>query len=42
MLSADMRPRLLGPRDELIKTTEGNHTHLDCPYFGSPKPDLRW
>uniref|UniRef100_A0A8C1QEM4 Neurofascin-like n=1 Tax=Cyprinus carpio TaxID=7962 RepID=A0A8C1QEM4_CYPCA len=28
--------------DELIKTTEGNHTHLDCPYFGSPKPDLRW
>uniref|UniRef100_A0A672N6H3 Neural cell adhesion molecule L1 n=1 Tax=Sinocyclocheilus grahami TaxID=75366 RepID=A0A672N6H3_SINGR len=38
----DMRPRLLGPRDELIKTTEGNHTHLDCPYFGSPKPDLRW
>uniref|UniRef100_A0A671QR08 Neurofascin-like n=1 Tax=Sinocyclocheilus anshuiensis TaxID=1608454 RepID=A0A671QR08_9TELE len=35
-------PRLLGPRDELIKTTEGNHTHLDCPYFGSPKPDLRW
>uniref|UniRef100_A0A8C2KPW4 Neurofascin n=1 Tax=Cyprinus carpio TaxID=7962 RepID=A0A8C2KPW4_CYPCA len=38
----DMKPRLLGPRDELIKTTEGNHTHLDCPYFGSPKPDLRW
>ncbi|XP_059383537.1 neurofascin-like isoform X1 [Carassius carassius] len=38
----DMKPRLLGPRDELIKTTEGNHTHLDCPYFGSPKPALRW
>ncbi|XP_043079947.1 neurofascin isoform X1 [Puntigrus tetrazona] len=38
----DMRPRLLGPKDELIKTTEGNNTHLDCPYFGSPKPDLRW
>uniref|UniRef100_A0A673HXZ6 Neural cell adhesion molecule L1 n=1 Tax=Sinocyclocheilus rhinocerous TaxID=307959 RepID=A0A673HXZ6_9TELE len=37
----DMKPRLLGPRDELIKTTEGNNTHLDCPYFGSPKPDLR-
>uniref|UniRef100_A0A8C2KTJ3 Neural cell adhesion molecule L1 n=1 Tax=Cyprinus carpio TaxID=7962 RepID=A0A8C2KTJ3_CYPCA len=37
----DMKPRLLGPRDELIKTTEGNHTHLDCPYFGSPKPDLQ-
>uniref|UniRef100_A0A671KBV4 Neural cell adhesion molecule L1 n=1 Tax=Sinocyclocheilus anshuiensis TaxID=1608454 RepID=A0A671KBV4_9TELE len=36
----DMKPRLLGPRDELIKTTEGNDTHLDCPYFGSPKPDL--
>ncbi|XP_016104092.1 neurofascin-like [Sinocyclocheilus grahami] len=38
----DMKPRLLVPRDELIKTTEGNNTHLDCPYFGSPKPDLRW
>nr|XP_055044421.1 neurofascin isoform X1 [Misgurnus anguillicaudatus] len=38
----DMRPRLLGPRDEVVKTTEGNHTHLDCPYFGSPKPNLRW
>ncbi|TRY84731.1 hypothetical protein DNTS_027427 [Danionella cerebrum] len=38
----DMKPRLLGPRDELIKTTEGNLTHLNCPYFGSPKPVLRW
>ncbi|XP_059396988.1 neurofascin-like isoform X3 [Carassius carassius] len=38
----DMKPRLLGPREELIKTTEGNNTYLDCPYFGSPKPDLRW
>ncbi|RXN11274.1 neurofascin-like isoform X1 [Labeo rohita] len=38
----DMKPRLLGPREELIKTTEGNNTLLNCPYFGSPKPDLRW
>ncbi|XP_051516802.1 neurofascin-like isoform X2 [Myxocyprinus asiaticus] len=38
----DMKPRLLGPRDELVKSTEGNRTLLDCPYFGSPKPDLRW
>ncbi|XP_039507868.1 neurofascin isoform X2 [Pimephales promelas] len=38
----DMKPRLLSLRDELVKTTEGNNTHLDCPYFGSPKPDLRW
>ncbi|XP_056304719.1 neurofascin isoform X2 [Danio aesculapii] len=38
----DMKPRLLGPRDELFKTTEGNLTLLDCPYFGSPKPVLRW
>uniref|UniRef100_A0AAR2IWZ1 Neural cell adhesion molecule L1 n=1 Tax=Pygocentrus nattereri TaxID=42514 RepID=A0AAR2IWZ1_PYGNA len=38
----DMRPRLLGFRDQLVKVTEGSQTHLHCPYFGSPKPDLRW
>ncbi|XP_062870965.1 neurofascin [Trichomycterus rosablanca] len=38
----DMRPRLLSIRDEMIKVTEGTRTLLHCPYFGSPKPDLRW
>ncbi|KAF4078230.1 hypothetical protein AMELA_G00196930 [Ameiurus melas] len=38
----DMRPRLLGIRDDLIKVIEGTRTLLHCPYFGSPKPDLRW
>ncbi|KAF7667434.1 hypothetical protein LDENG_00060350 [Lucifuga dentata] len=35
-------PRILGPRNELIKVVEGSHTFLDCRYFGSPVPDLRW
>ncbi|XP_068598583.1 neurofascin homolog (chicken) a [Brachionichthys hirsutus] len=38
----DMRPRMLGSRNELIKVIENNHIFLDCPYFGSPLPDLRW
>ncbi|XP_072552401.1 neurofascin isoform X2 [Salminus brasiliensis] len=38
----DMKPRLLGFRDQLVKVTEGSQTLLHCPYFGSPKPDLRW
>ncbi|XP_017343673.1 neurofascin isoform X1 [Ictalurus punctatus] len=38
----DMKPRLLGIRDDLIKVIEGTRTLLHCPYFGSPKPDLRW
>ncbi|XP_071333017.1 neurofascin [Trachinotus anak] len=35
-------PRILGPRNELIKVIEGSRTFLDCRYFGSPVPDLRW
>ncbi|XP_041802726.1 neurofascin-like [Chelmon rostratus] len=35
-------PRILGPRSELVKVTEGSHTFLDCRYFGSPVPELRW
>uniref|UniRef100_A0A3Q3FAY1 Neural cell adhesion molecule L1 n=1 Tax=Labrus bergylta TaxID=56723 RepID=A0A3Q3FAY1_9LABR len=35
-------PRIIGPRNELIKVIEGSHTFLDCRYFGSPVPDLRW
>ncbi|XP_077585794.1 neurofascin isoform X2 [Stigmatopora nigra] len=35
-------PRILGVRDELLKVVEGRSTFLDCQYFGSPVPDLRW
>ncbi|KAM6980110.1 neurofascin homolog (chicken) a [Aplochiton taeniatus] len=38
----DMVPRMLGPKNQLIKVIENNRTFLDCPYFGSPLPDLRW
>ncbi|XP_072564546.1 neurofascin homolog (chicken) a isoform X19 [Paramormyrops kingsleyae] len=38
----DMAPRMLGPKNQLIKVTENNRTFLDCPYFGSPLPELRW
>uniref|UniRef100_A0A3B4VEW3 Neural cell adhesion molecule L1 n=1 Tax=Seriola dumerili TaxID=41447 RepID=A0A3B4VEW3_SERDU len=33
-------PRILGPRNELIKVIEGSRTFLDCRYFGSPVPEL--
>uniref|UniRef100_A0A3Q4H5F9 Neurofascin n=1 Tax=Neolamprologus brichardi TaxID=32507 RepID=A0A3Q4H5F9_NEOBR len=35
-------PRILGARNEFIKVTEGSRTFLDCQYFGSPVPELRW
>ncbi|TNN73527.1 Neurofascin [Liparis tanakae] len=35
-------PRIIGPKNELIKVTEGSRTLLDCRYFGSPVPELRW
>ncbi|XP_061629285.1 neurofascin isoform X2 [Phyllopteryx taeniolatus] len=35
-------PRILGARNELIKVVEGRRAFLDCRYFGSPVPDLRW
>ncbi|XP_070966822.1 neurofascin homolog (chicken) a isoform X13 [Oncorhynchus clarkii lewisi] len=38
----DMAPRMLGPKNQLIKVIENNRTFLDCPYFGSPLPELRW
>lgn len=38
----DMAPRILGPKNQLIKVTENNRTFLDCPFFGSPFPLLRW
>ncbi|XP_030622914.1 neurofascin [Chanos chanos] len=38
----DVKARLLGFRNQLVKVTEGSRTLLDCPFFGSPKPELRW
>uniref|UniRef100_A0A3Q3WTJ9 Neural cell adhesion molecule L1 n=1 Tax=Mola mola TaxID=94237 RepID=A0A3Q3WTJ9_MOLML len=38
----DMPPRMLGPKNQLIKVIANNRTFLDCPFFGSPLPDLRW
>ncbi|MGH0185765.1 UNVERIFIED_CONTAM: hypothetical protein FKN15_019370, partial [Acipenser sinensis] len=38
----DMPPRMLAPWNQLIKVIENNRTLLDCPYFGSPLPTLRW
>ncbi|XP_066526712.1 neurofascin homolog (chicken) a isoform X2 [Hoplias malabaricus] len=38
----DMAPRLLGPKNQLIKVIENHPAFLDCPFFGSPYPDVRW
>ncbi|XP_061582533.1 neurofascin homolog (chicken) a isoform X3 [Cololabis saira] len=38
----DMPPRMLGPKNQLIKVIRNNRTFLDCPFFGSPLPALRW
>nr|XP_033773477.1 neurofascin isoform X2 [Geotrypetes seraphini] len=38
----DMAPRMLGQRNQLIRVIETNRTRLDCPFFGSPIPMLRW
>ncbi|XP_060930792.1 neurofascin [Limanda limanda] len=35
-------PRILAPRNDLIKAIEGSRAFLDCRYFGSPVPELRW
>ncbi|PIO39009.1 hypothetical protein AB205_0094720 [Aquarana catesbeiana] len=33
---------MLGPRNQFIRVIEYNRTQLDCPFFGSPIPTLRW
>ncbi|XP_046730782.1 neurofascin homolog (chicken) a isoform X5 [Silurus meridionalis] len=38
----DMAPRLLGPKNQLIKVIENKQSFLDCPFFGSPYPFVRW
>uniref|UniRef100_H3D4T4 Neural cell adhesion molecule L1 n=1 Tax=Tetraodon nigroviridis TaxID=99883 RepID=H3D4T4_TETNG len=35
-------PRILGSRNEYLKVIEGSRAFLDCRYFGSPVPELRW
>ncbi|KAJ8377688.1 hypothetical protein AAFF_G00254690 [Aldrovandia affinis] len=35
-------PRMLGPRNQLVKVIQNNRTFLSCPFFGAPVPDLRW
>uniref|UniRef100_A0A7N8XR74 Neural cell adhesion molecule L1 n=1 Tax=Mastacembelus armatus TaxID=205130 RepID=A0A7N8XR74_9TELE len=37
----DMPPRMLGPKNRLIKVIENNRTFLDCPFFGSPLPEFK-
>lgn len=39
---SDATPRIIGPRNELIKMIEGHRAFLDCRFFGSPVPELRW
>uniref|UniRef100_A0A672IR52 Neural cell adhesion molecule L1 n=1 Tax=Salarias fasciatus TaxID=181472 RepID=A0A672IR52_SALFA len=36
----DMPPRMLGPKNQLIKVIKNKRTFLDCPFFGSPLPEL--
>ncbi|NXH10562.1 NFASC protein, partial [Bucco capensis] len=38
----DVPPRILAPRNQLIKVIQNNRTLLNCPFFGSPIPTLRW
>ncbi|XP_049626551.1 neurofascin isoform X9 [Suncus etruscus] len=38
----DVPPRMLLPRNQLIRVILYNRTRLDCPFFGSPIPTLRW
>lgn len=42
LVLADVPPRILAPRNQLIKVIQYNRTRLDCPFFGSPIPTLRW
>ncbi|XP_015995965.2 neurofascin isoform X15 [Rousettus aegyptiacus] len=38
----DVPPRMLSPWNQLIRVILYNRTRLDCPFFGSPIPTLRW
>uniref|UniRef100_A0A8C9SQK8 Neural cell adhesion molecule L1 n=1 Tax=Scleropages formosus TaxID=113540 RepID=A0A8C9SQK8_SCLFO len=41
-IQGEAAPRMLGPRNQLVKVMENNRTFLYCPFFGSPLPELRW
>ncbi|XP_043572412.1 neurofascin homolog (chicken) a isoform X13 [Chiloscyllium plagiosum] len=38
----DVQPRILTRRNQIVKVIENNRTRLDCQFFGSPIPTLRW
>ncbi|XP_051891047.1 neurofascin homolog (chicken) a [Pristis pectinata] len=38
----DVEPRILSKRNQIIKVIENNRTQLECRFFGSPIPVLRW
>ncbi|XP_078277071.1 neurofascin homolog (chicken) a isoform X2 [Rhinoraja longicauda] len=38
----DVEPRILTKRNQIIKVVENNRTQLECRFFGSPLPVLRW
>ncbi|GCB73790.1 hypothetical protein scyTo_0002872 [Scyliorhinus torazame] len=38
----DVQPRILSRRNQIVKVIENNRTKLECRYFGSPIPTLRW
>ncbi|XP_072886744.1 neurofascin homolog (chicken) a isoform X9 [Hemitrygon akajei] len=38
----DVKPRILSKRNQVIKVIENNRTQLECRFFGSPIPVLRW
>uniref|UniRef100_UPI00398EA5A3 neurofascin homolog (chicken) a n=1 Tax=Pristiophorus japonicus TaxID=55135 RepID=UPI00398EA5A3 len=38
----DVQPRILSRRNQIVKVIENNRTKLECRFFGSPIPTLRW
>ncbi|XP_042198006.1 neurofascin isoform X1 [Callorhinchus milii] len=38
----DVAPRMLSRRNQIVKVIENSRARLDCAYFGSPIPNLRW
>ncbi|XP_078098195.1 neurofascin homolog (chicken) a [Mustelus asterias] len=38
----DVQPRMLSRRNQIVKVIENNRTKLECRFFGSPIPTLRW
>uniref|UniRef100_A0A4W3JBK4 Neurofascin homolog (chicken) a n=1 Tax=Callorhinchus milii TaxID=7868 RepID=A0A4W3JBK4_CALMI len=38
----NVAPRMLSRRNQIVKVIENSRARLDCAYFGSPIPNLRW